>query len=221
MTEAAESHVPLFRSLAVEQRNKHGLAWNNERNTIGTGGLKALAQEVLRRNSHRNVGGKSIGESCSTTGSPLEQKSTPVPGPMRALKADEDVPVDQLALIENGAGMPREWVEGCARFGVATRPAAIPPTRWAELFNASMSFLDRWGLQAAALGWKTADIFGCHPEAPLARHDMQGLVFLIGSGEVVAVTAATAAIRTKGGSLLTFRRMPLPPGKRPACLWEL
>jgi hypothetical protein len=221
MTEVADRHVPLFRSLVVGRRNKHGLAWNKERNTVGTGGLKALAQEVLRRNSHRNVGGKSIGESCSTTDSLLEQKSMSVPGSMGALKADEEAPVDQLALIENGAGMPREWVEGCARFGVATRPAAIPPTRWAELFNASMIFLDRWGLQAAALGWKTSDIFGCHREAPLARCDMQGLVFVIGSGEVVAVTAATAAIRTKGGSLLTFRRMPVPPGERPACLWEL
>jgi hypothetical protein len=221
MTEVADRHVPLFRYLAVERRNKHGLGWNNERNTIGTGGLKALAQEVLRRNSHRNVGGKNIGESCSTTDPLLEQKSMPVRGSMRAFKTDEEVPVDQLALIENGAGMPREWVEGCARFGVATPPAAIPPTRWAELFGASMSFLDRWGLQAAALGWKAADIFGCHREAPLVRCDMQGLVFLIGSGEVVAITAATAVIRTGGGSLLTFRRMPLPPGKRPACLWEL
>jgi hypothetical protein len=98
---------------------------------------------------------------------------------MRALKADEELSVDQLAPIENSPGLPREWVEGCAHICVATPPAAIPPTRWAELFGASMSFLDRWGLQAAALGWKAADVFGCHREAPLARCDMQGLVFLI------------------------------------------
>jgi hypothetical protein len=140
---------------------------------------------------------------------------------MRALKVDEELSVDHLGFIENSPGLPREWVEGCAHICVAIRPAAIRPTRWAELIDSSKSFLDRWGLQAAALGWKATDIFGCHREAPLARCDMQGLVFLIGSGEVVAITAATAVIRTRGGSLLTFRQTPLPSGERPACLWEL
>jgi hypothetical protein len=82
-------------------------------------------------------------------------------------------------------------------------------------------FIDRWAVQAASLGWSAADIFGCHPEAPLARHDLQGLVFLIGSGEVVAITAASATIRTKGGATLTFRRMPPPPGLPASAIWDL
>ena len=58
----------------------------------------------------------------------------------------------------NSADPPREWVEGCARLCVTTRPAAIQPISW---------------LQAAALTWKTSDIFGCHRKAHLARYDMR------------------------------------------------
>jgi hypothetical protein len=77
------------------------------------------------------------------------------------------------------------------------RPAAIPPARWRELLDNAGLFIERWAVRAAALGWSAADIFGCHRQAPVARYDLQGLVFLIGSGEVVAITALSATIRTK------------------------
>ena len=128
---------------------------------------------------------------------------------------------ERTVVVEHDTGVPHEWEEGVARLDGAVAPAGFAAHRWRELVDNAGRFIDRWAAQARSLGWTTFSIFGCHPEAPLARHDMQGLVFLIGSGEVVAITAATAAIRTRGGALLTFRRMPLPPGKRPACLWEL
>jgi hypothetical protein len=40
----------------------------------------------------------------------------------------------------------------------------------------------------AALGWTTGDVFGRHREAPLAQYDLQGVVFVIGSGEVVSTS---------------------------------
>jgi hypothetical protein len=101
------------------------------------------------------------------------------------------------------------------------RPAAILPARWRELVDNAGLFIDRWAVQAASLGWNAADNFGCHREAPLARYDLQGLVFVIGSGEVVVITEATASTRTKGGAILTYRRMPPPPGQRVAAIWEL
>jgi hypothetical protein len=120
------------------------------------------------------------------------------------------------------AVVPREWTEGCARLCAFPHPAAIPPARWRELVDNAGRFLERWGGQAAALGWSTADIFGCHREAPLARYDLQGLVFIIGSGEVVATTALSATIRTRGGATQTFRRTPPPtPGEHVAAIWEL
>ena len=124
-------------------------------------------------------------------------------------------------IVEHNTGVLREWAEGFARLDGMAPPAGIAAHCWRELVDNAGRFIDRWAAQAGSLGWTTVTIFGCHPEAPLARCDMQGLVFVIGSGEVIAITAATATIRTRAGALQTFRRMPLPPGERPACLWEL
>jgi hypothetical protein len=101
------------------------------------------------------------------------------------------------------------------------RPAAILPARWRELLDNTGVFIDRWAVQAASLGWNAADIFGCHRQAPLARYDLQGPVFVIGSGEVVAITALSATIRTQGGATLTFRRTPPAPGQHEVAIWEL
>jgi hypothetical protein len=101
------------------------------------------------------------------------------------------------------------------------RPAAILPARWRELVDNAGVFIDRWAVKAASLGWNAANIFGCHREAPLARHDLQGLVFVIGSGEVVAITALSATIRTRGGATQIFRRTPPAPGEHVAAIWEL
>jgi hypothetical protein len=101
------------------------------------------------------------------------------------------------------------------------RPAAILPARWRELVDNAGRFIDCWAVQVASLGWHAADIFGCHRAAPLARYDLQGLVFVIGSGEVVAITALSATIRTRGGATLTFRRKPPTPGEHVAAIWEL
>jgi hypothetical protein len=49
----------------------------------------------------------------------------------------------------------------------------------------------------------------------------KGLVFVIRSGEVVAVTALSATIRTNGGATLTFRRTPPAPGQHAVATWEL
>ena len=128
---------------------------------------------------------------------------------------------ERAAIVEFDAGVPQEWAEGFARLCQMPRPAAILPARWRELVDNAGVFIDRWAVQAASLGWNAADIFGCHREAPLARYDLQGLVFVIGSGEVVAITALSATIRTGGGATQTFRRTPPTPGEHVAAIWEL
>ena len=114
---------------------------------------------------------------------------------------------ERAAVVEFDAGVPREWAEGFAKLCTMARPPAVHPTRWNELVDNAGHFLDRWGSQAAALGWAAVDVFGCHPQAPFARYDVQGLIFVIGSGEVVAITETTATVRARGGAALTFRRV--------------
>ena len=79
--------------------------------------------------------------------------------------------------------------------------------------------LAKWGNQAEALGWTSADLFGLHapPEQPhasysrLSRYDATGLCWLSQGKEVIALTADTATIRNPAtGSLTTYRRFNKP-----------
>jgi hypothetical protein len=152
----------------------------------------------------------------------VEQESTPALGlEQRRDAVAEDAFEERAGIIEYDASVPREWAEGFARLCQMPRPAAILPPRWRELVDNAGLFIDKWAVQAASLGWSAADIFGCHREAPLARYDLQGLVFLIGSSEVVAITALSAAIRTRSGATLTFRRRRPAPGEGVTAIWEL
>jgi len=81
------------------------------------------------------------------------------------------------------------------------------------------AFLARWGSQAEALGWTSADLFGLHqpPEQPhpsynrLSRYDCTGLAWLLQGREVIALTADSASIRKPAtGNITTYRRFNKP-----------
>jgi hypothetical protein len=135
--------------------------------------------------------------------------------------ADAETFEERAALIEYGAGVPLAWAEGFARLNCLARPGSIPAHRWRHLIDNAGRFIDQWAAKAIALGWRAPEIFGCHPEAPTARYDMQGLVWVMGEGEVIGITDATATIRSPNGYVLTFCRVPAPPGERVALIWEL
>jgi hypothetical protein len=97
-------------------------------------------------------------------------------------------------------------------------PELIEPEAWQQAVADAEAFLARWGEQADALGWTARDLFGLHPvpERPaanyrrLARYDHTGLVWLLQGRPVVALTAETAAIETKSGGILTYRKHNKP-----------
>ena len=72
--------------------------------------------------------------------------------------------------------------------------------------------------RAEALGWTSRDLFGLHtpPDGPhpsysrLSRYDETGLSWLLCGREVVALTAATAAIRSSTGAITIYRRFHKP-----------
>jgi len=55
-------------------------------------------------------------------------------------------------------------------------------------------------------GPRRRDVFGCHPARPWERIDQVGLVWLIGDGKVIAISADTAVIQTSTGNHLTYDR---------------
>jgi hypothetical protein len=98
-------------------------------------------------------------------------------------------------------------------------PDHVPLDRWQECVDDGRRFLAKWGGQAEALGWSSADLFGLHtpPERPhpsyrrLSRYDCTGLCWLLDGRPVVALTEATASIRNPvSGSLTLYRKNRRP-----------
>jgi hypothetical protein len=99
------------------------------------------------------------------------------------------------------------------------RPVMVDVDRWRQCVEDGRAFLAKWGEQAEALGWTSANLFGLHtpPEQPhpsyrrLSRYDATGLVWLLDGREVVALSEATASIRNPtSGSVTVYRRHNKP-----------
>ena len=101
---------------------------------------------------------------------------------------------------------------------VSECPQLIEPEAWQLAVADAKAFLDKWGTQAAALGWTARELFGLHPvpEPPaasfrrLSRYDSTGLIWALQGRPVVALTAETAAIQTASGGILTYRKLNKP-----------
>jgi len=97
-------------------------------------------------------------------------------------------------------------------------PDHVPVERWEQAVEDGKRFLAKWGTQAEALGWTSADLFGLAPvpEQPhpsyrrLSRYDCTGLIWLLQGRPVVALTEATAAIENPTGNITTYRRFNKP-----------
>jgi hypothetical protein len=97
-------------------------------------------------------------------------------------------------------------------------PDHVPLDRWQECVEDGRRFLAKWGEQAEALGWTSADLFGLHtpPDKPhpsyrrLSRYDQTGLIWLLEGREVMALTADTAVIENPPGAITTYRRFSKP-----------
>jgi hypothetical protein len=99
------------------------------------------------------------------------------------------------------------------------KPPALIDIARRQCVQDGSKFLARWGEQAHALGWTSADLFGLHspPANPhpsyrrLSRYDATGLCWLLEGREVVALTEATASIRNPDtGAITTYRRFNKP-----------
>ncbi|MGE0109592.1 MAG: hypothetical protein AB7S81_07525 [Bdellovibrionales bacterium] len=126
---------------------------------------------------------------------------------------------DERAAIIQANGVPKEWAEGFAFLCTMERPAAFTPERWRQIVDDGGYFLDAWGRQAAALGWRAEDVFGVNPDAPLWRYDGMGLVPCLQGRRVIAITENTARIDCGDGAILTFYRHTL--SSEAVAVWNL
>jgi hypothetical protein len=116
---------------------------------------------------------------------------------------------------------PQEIANGVSAIQSAEGARGIPPQRWPRVQRDAARLVEGgWVQQAFTLGWTAADLFGCDQRAPWHRLDRAGLVLLTGGHELVELTAHEAALRTRTGSVLRFRRRP--PARPPVILlWNL
>jgi hypothetical protein len=107
--------------------------------------------------------------------------------------------------------IPDEWRDGARLLAATPAPLDWPASAWERLKSALPAFMAAWAPQAAALGWGTLDLFGCHPQAPYARLDAQGLVLGLHHVEVVAMSERSAAVvlrDARNGRRMSYYRRP-------------
>jgi hypothetical protein len=115
--------------------------------------------------------------------------------------------------------IPTDWAAGLTALAEKPCPIKIEPKRWLQLQGDANRLVDRWGRQAAALGWSTLDIFGCHPTHPTDRYDTMGLVWMIADADVVAMGAEVANLRKATSILQRVRKCLVAHGRILA--WDL
>jgi hypothetical protein len=115
--------------------------------------------------------------------------------------------------------IPTDWAAGLLGIADKPCPVMIEPKRWPQLQEDANRFVDQWGRQAAALGWSTLAVFGCHPTHPADRYDAMGLVWMIVGAEVVAMGTEVANLRKSTGILQRVWKCPVAHGRILA--WDL
>jgi hypothetical protein len=97
-------------------------------------------------------------------------------------------------------------------------PAYVEDVRWWQACEDGRRFLAEWGDKATELGWSSRDLFGLHtvPSSPhpsyarLSRYDETGLIWLLDSKVVTALTEITADIRHRTGAITVYRKLNKP-----------
>ena len=116
--------------------------------------------------------------------------------------ADIDEAEREAIAIELG-GVPIIYASEFARLQ-AHPPAEVPRDRWHQFINDAGLFLDHWGRQAEALGWRPDELFGLDPVAPMARYDRMGLIWMLHGETVIDITETVARL---SGGLSFYRKL--------------
>ena len=182
------------------------------------GGAITLQGDRLRLSAPEPLPENLLQELRTRKAEVIDHLRRPRPSEFRELAA-EPLKKDAAAPVEVVAA----WAEGVARLGGILPPRHYPEHAWRQLIIDAGRFLDSWAAQAAAFGWPTWELFGCHRRAPWGRITGMGLILLLRGDELAALTATEAVIRTRTDAHQTYRRKPadpLHPVER--CLvWEL
>jgi hypothetical protein len=179
-------------------------------------GLRAQAQRALQKVSHGKPVPLSqplgLGQRDSAGRSRFHAA---VSRPSGATGTANGTPVGHRGTL--GTPLPDRYERVCSALESCC-PTLLPVDRWQFAVDDGRRFLARWGEQAEALGWTARDLFGLapvpgvpHPSySRLSRYDATGLIWLLRGRPVIALTEATAAIRSPTGAVTVYRRFNKP-----------
>jgi hypothetical protein len=122
---------------------------------------------------------QSVAEVANVAGGPGRAATEPV------LHVDE---AEREAIAVELGGVPIIYAAAFAHLQ-AHAPPEVPLERWHQFVNDAGIFLDQWGCEAERLGWRAEELFGLHPEAPMARYDQMGFIWMLNGERAVALTA--------------------------------
>jgi hypothetical protein len=112
-----------------------------------------------------------------------------------------------------------EWRAGLERLRGHPPPPGLTETAWHQLKVDAIDLLATHGAHAAALGWRSDEMFGLHRKSPAVRVAASGLARFLRGGSIIEFTAQHARIQHLSGAVLTYRRTEPQSGAVPA--WEL
>ena len=117
----------------------------------------------------------------------------------RGASGDEE----QASICAELAAIPEEFARAFIQMqAMATKVLGERAGRGA--IDDAGRFLDRWGSQAAALGWSDEALFG------VPEYGAKGLLWELEGMEVVALSEQTAALSDDGGPARAWYCRPLP-----------
>lgn len=153
----------------------------------------------------------------------LASSAKPPPHIIEAIRQHRSDIIDHLKRLDARSIPPRGWIDGVASLADMPTPAKFSAANWNKVVVDASTFLETLAANAHRLGWRDWELFGCHRQAPWHRIQGLGLVPLLQGNTIIALTSTEAAVRTRTGAILTFRRKPsdpLYPAER-CLIWEL
>ncbi|GEM_PF-4278609 len=131
---------------------------------------------------------------------------------------------ERAAIIEYGAGIPRQWAEAFAHVCLMPRPEPIRKADWQRMIDHAGAMLDSPETLKAfvAHGWSVADVFAVHPAAPMYRQDCKGLLLLMREAETItSITAHAIGLQRAGSQTTLYYRKPIAPCAERIMLWQI
>lgn len=190
--------------------------------------LKELAMLSYQRDAMRDSLGTGLNISVPRHSAARDRRSPPQERAdgLFVSPADEAAAEfnERAAIIAEGAKVPAAWAEAFATLDCSRPVHPYTAHEWQRLIDDGARFLDRWGAEAAKLGWRTVDVFGV---VRSLGHDMRprdevgqraGLVPLIAGGVVTHITEDRATIVMPSGSSLTYLRRSVIDA---VAIWEV